>query len=328
MRRRARGVYTANDMPRHPLSKRMAQAAIAALLAAIEIYNKPTVEYREQTFAVLIVNAWEVLLKARILQENGNKIGSILEQQSKGNRIVRDGITGGKSTISLQRALNETALTRNARKNIEELVNVRNEAVHIGLIDDINLQEAIMEFGAASVKNFTELADQWFGEVVRVPYLLPVGFLTEAQLATSPKSTKQKDLLNRLVQVSSSADTEGDIHSVSLRVEVNITPKMTGGVSINPTSDPSALELKLTTDEMLKLFPKTHSQIRILCQERYIDFKANHQFNDLMKSIKTNAKCAFLRPYDPTNPKGSGKYFYNWDEVSKIFDGYYQKVTP
>ena len=32
----------------------MARCAGAALLAAIEIYNKPVVEHREQTFAMLV----------------------------------------------------------------------------------------------------------------------------------------------------------------------------------------------------------------------------------------------------------------------------------
>ena len=35
----------------------MARCATSAVPAAIEIYNKPTVEYREQTFALLMVNA-------------------------------------------------------------------------------------------------------------------------------------------------------------------------------------------------------------------------------------------------------------------------------
>jgi len=43
------------------------------MLAAIEVYNKPIFEYREETYAILAVNAWELLLKARILQIDNNK---------------------------------------------------------------------------------------------------------------------------------------------------------------------------------------------------------------------------------------------------------------
>ena len=36
-------------------------------MAAIEIYNNPDFLYREEAFAVLAVNGWELLLKAKCL---------------------------------------------------------------------------------------------------------------------------------------------------------------------------------------------------------------------------------------------------------------------
>lgn len=36
--------------------------AEAAVLAAIELYNKPDFRYREEAFAILILNAWELIL--------------------------------------------------------------------------------------------------------------------------------------------------------------------------------------------------------------------------------------------------------------------------
>lgn len=38
-----------------------------AFLMAIEIYNKPTINYRLEGFTFFICNAWELLLKAKIL---------------------------------------------------------------------------------------------------------------------------------------------------------------------------------------------------------------------------------------------------------------------
>jgi len=38
----------------------------AAMLAAIEIYNKPQIAYRDECFSILLVNAWELLLKATL----------------------------------------------------------------------------------------------------------------------------------------------------------------------------------------------------------------------------------------------------------------------
>lgn len=47
--------------------------AIAALSAAIEIYNKPRISYREECSVILLINAWELLLKA-MLSKNRRRI--------------------------------------------------------------------------------------------------------------------------------------------------------------------------------------------------------------------------------------------------------------
>ena len=53
------------------------QKSIGAAKAAIEIYNKPVFPYRNETFAILMINAWELLLKAKRLKDNKNKMSSI-----------------------------------------------------------------------------------------------------------------------------------------------------------------------------------------------------------------------------------------------------------
>ena len=58
-------------------SARLLQNAEAALISAIEIYNKPTFAYREETFAILALNAWELLLKAKLLEIKGNKLSCL-----------------------------------------------------------------------------------------------------------------------------------------------------------------------------------------------------------------------------------------------------------
>jgi hypothetical protein len=61
----------------------LVEKAMQAAVAAIEVYNKPGFKYREETFAILMLNAWELLLKARVLKENNNKLRSIEVWESK-----------------------------------------------------------------------------------------------------------------------------------------------------------------------------------------------------------------------------------------------------
>jgi len=64
----------------------LVRKAISACTAAIEIYNKPGSKHREETFAILVVSAWEALLKARLVKESGIKAIHVLESWPGGFR--------------------------------------------------------------------------------------------------------------------------------------------------------------------------------------------------------------------------------------------------
>lgn len=85
----------------------MVEKSIAACCAAIEIYNKPVVPHREETFAILLVAAWELLLKARLIQEGGNQLKAIYEME-----VVRrkDGKPGKRQAIRRNRAGNPVTI--------------------------------------------------------------------------------------------------------------------------------------------------------------------------------------------------------------------------
>ena len=42
-----------------------------AFLMSLEVYNIPTIKYRAESFAFFICNAWELLLKAKLINDNG-----------------------------------------------------------------------------------------------------------------------------------------------------------------------------------------------------------------------------------------------------------------
>ena len=51
--------------------KKLVEKVIEASLVAVEIYNKPKIQYREEIFSNLMPNAWEILLKVREIQHTG-----------------------------------------------------------------------------------------------------------------------------------------------------------------------------------------------------------------------------------------------------------------
>ena len=55
-------------------SNELLDKSISAMIAAIEVYNKPDFLYRGETFSILAINSWELLLKAKHLKDNHNKL--------------------------------------------------------------------------------------------------------------------------------------------------------------------------------------------------------------------------------------------------------------
>ena len=73
------------------LSRELAEKSLQAAVAAIEIYNKPNFSYREEAFALLMSNAWELLLKAKWLIDHAEHSDAIFEfgDDGRGNKVRR-----------------------------------------------------------------------------------------------------------------------------------------------------------------------------------------------------------------------------------------------
>lgn len=112
---------------------------------AIEIYNKPTINYRLEGFAFFICNAWELLLKSKILKDGGNIYFS-----NKPNR-----------TLSLSNCIT-SVFTNNKdpiRKNLEIINNLRNTSTHFIIKEMDNIY---LPFIQANVLNYSQKLFDYF----------------------------------------------------------------------------------------------------------------------------------------------------------------------
>ena len=74
-------------MKKNPIYESLIDKSIGSMLSAIEIYNKPDFKYREETFAILAINSWELLLKARLLKLNNYRVNSIYSYKPYKNDV-------------------------------------------------------------------------------------------------------------------------------------------------------------------------------------------------------------------------------------------------
>jgi len=285
----------------------MALCAEDALLAAIEIYNKPRVAYREQTLALLLVNAWEILLKARVVQIHGNNLAAIYRRE-RGSKRFRKARSGRILTVSLREAAEKAQVANEVRSNLEGLCEIRDEAAHLGNLGT-EFREQTLKLGSAAVRNFVVAVGRWFGRQVEAPHFLPLGFLSQADLV-KPANVRQRELLDYLRKLTSDQTPSNSGFTVSLRVDVLLNPEFSGGGTIGVTNNPAAPKVHLTDTQALERYPLTYEDLVEECRALIPNLKQNQSFHEAMKTVKSDANHALERRLNPQKPGGTRKFFY------------------
>ena len=100
------------------LQSKLLDKAKEAFILAIEIYNKPTIKYRVESFSFLICNAWELMLKAHLLERDGDDSIYFKDNPTRTLSLetcVKKVFTNEKSPI--HRNLMKILLEQNTQKN-------------------------------------------------------------------------------------------------------------------------------------------------------------------------------------------------------------------
>ncbi len=134
------------------LSRLLLNKSQEAFLLSLEIYNKPTIQYRLESFCFFFTNAWELLLKAYLIEST--KIErTIFYPKVKGQ---------SQKSITLRDALMKIFHNEKdpVRKNIDDIANLRDEATHL-IIQE--LESVYVGLFQAGVLNYLEKLKEWFG---------------------------------------------------------------------------------------------------------------------------------------------------------------------
>ena len=130
----------------HVCKSRLAKALLGKsrdnMLLAIELYNRPSLDNRLDSFVLCFCVAWEQLLKAVLIEKNGEN--SIFKNKPRKNGI--------RETISLRRCLDQLYQKDDlVRKNVELITHYRDQAVHL-LMPEI--QGQISRFFQSGIMNY------------------------------------------------------------------------------------------------------------------------------------------------------------------------------
>lgn len=132
-----------------------------AFMMSIEIYNKPSIKYRVEGFSFFICNAWELMLKAHMINNFGDE--SIYYKDNP-NR-----------TIALENCIKKI-FTNNKdplRKNLEKIIELRNTSTHF-ITEEYEM--VYIPLFQAAVFNFIEKMQDFHN--IDMTEIIPQNFLT------------------------------------------------------------------------------------------------------------------------------------------------------
>lgn len=147
------------------LKGRLVDKSVEAYILALETINRLSIQYRLESFCYLICNAWELLLKAKILEDEG-KQSAIYYSKQRGQT---------KKSLSLRDCLNRIIPNQEdpERLNIEHIAELRDEAVHLVFSQ---IPRDVLCLFQAGVINYHNRLSEWFG--VSLSDRVPVGMMS------------------------------------------------------------------------------------------------------------------------------------------------------
>lgn len=265
-----------------------------AYLMAIEIINKPTINYRTEGFCFFICNAWELLLKAYLINK-ANDINAINYKD------------GSNRTIGLDECVEKvfTSTTDKTKNNITLLRNIRNKATHLILPDfDYTLAPAFQRCLTNYNKFFKKQFPDYKLNDKITPYIALVNPGDNQDVSSLILNPANLLLLEKVKQELGSYETlTQTLRLVSTKKESEADVKFTivkdGGQPVQTINVPKDIE---------KTHPYATKQIiKKISETLELSLGPNHgftsnKFQDICKrkNIKSNQDYCYSFPYSTT----------------------------
>jgi len=327
-----------------PLSESLIENSKSAIISSIELHNKPVFSYRYEICTILVINAWELILKA-FINENFPDV----------KLITKDGATKPFDECVKFVSSEKGKPFRTTEENLFKLYEFRCNIIHfykdhIGVILYSLLHKTILLYNSFLKENFNiDLADETNLFLLPIgfkPFASPVDFLkTDSDLSKS--SYAVQEFIRSIIDSTKTLNSEGIEDAILTGFNVAVMNEnriKNADIIVGITKDEDKAKLlvsnelgnvKITSDDTAKKFQieeeslfKTiyvisYNQVRSRCRELFSDFKQNAKFNKIMKSLKGNPTFHKKRYLDFVNKTGIGQDWY----TQAIFEEFKKHYT-
>lgn len=334
----ARGKLIGKRRPN--IAKTLTDSAVSAFLGMIEIHNKPRIEYRYPTSTILMVNSWELILKAYIHKYVSPKR---IWKDRKRTITITESLELLQSMDLTQFSKNEIILLKT---NVESLEAYRNEFIHYNIneLDPIVfglLYKSTVLFCDFLKKGFNKDITSYENLIIlpiglKLPYD-PINFLKQATLVKNDFYTyileKTKELINIGVEDSIFVSLDAKFESIknikNADIIVGLGQNTNAQIDLVKTlrlsNEPSAQSVSISDEQLMKEFPLTYKSVVQKVKEKKHDFKTGNKFHKIMASIKQDKTMVYERKLNPLTKKTSKTFFYKEVVVDEIIKIYFKK---
>lgn len=309
------------------------EKSLQASLSAIELYNKPNFSYREESFSILMINAWELLLKAKRLKDNNGKLKSLYRIESdkkkdgtQSQRIkYRTNRTGNYETYGIIELLRKEIADQNLITQIETLIQIRDNAIHF--MNSTKLFEKdFLEIATATLKSYEIIISDWFRRSISEYNLslIPLTFSVPDtfDIENLKKSSDGHKNLLEYVRKQKSKNIDGCNHDIALVIDVKFT-RSGDGIAVKFDKDGTPIIID-SEESFQNKYPLSFDKLKTALSLRYSDFKLDNRFWALKTKLEKDKKLCGERYLDYTKQSGTKKKFYS-TEIYNEFDKKYIK---
>lgn len=210
------------------LAKALLRKSRDNMMLALELYNRPSLENRMDGFVLCFCIAWEQLLKAILIEKDGE---NSIFKEGKNKRKVRE-------TISLRECLKRIYKpSAIARMNVEKIAFFRDEAVHLLMPEVQGIMSRVFQSGVMNYSTeFYDFTEQSFIASNHSGMLSLVGDLAEPSVAVLQGNYGEKvggEILNLVLDLTEEAQSINNIQfAIPLDVKLVFSRKDDEGNTI------------------------------------------------------------------------------------------------
>lgn len=304
-----------------------------ALISSIEIYNKPLWSYKFQTSLILLINAWELLLKAIIVKST----------------TLKEIMSTDQNTISFDDSIKKVIeidmlnISTSTKENLLVLYDIRNNYTHFY---SEKIETILYSLMSKSIDEFIKLALKYFkfkNQELLTMQCLPIFFninkttIQELKAIQNSKDMFIKSLADRIINF---ATSKKDKDSIMYNVDINLqtvknfknadlifglnnksdyTINLEKKYILGKKSDKGLQKITLTDDEINEKYPYIYDNLIELKQKKG-DYKKIQDFIKNIRTVDNSLEYCYEKNKHPQRKTGS-YFIYSqkcYDEIVEL----------